>query len=78
MDSLHDILAQRGAPDDPEILAVKHYIEAQFHTPISVAMHGSVLVVTVPSAALASTLRLGVTKIQAACRLEKRLIFRIG
>ncbi len=78
MESLHDILANYGPPEDPELLAVKRYVEAQFGTLISVAVHGKVLVVTVPSAALANTLRLQITKIQAACHLEKRLVFRIG
>ncbi|HKR82272.1 MAG TPA: hypothetical protein VJR27_04725 [Candidatus Saccharimonadales bacterium] len=78
MESLQEILAHYGPPEDPEMLALKRYVDEHFHTPISVALHGSVLVATVPSAALANTLRLQATKIQAVCQLQKKLIFRIG
>lgn len=78
MESLQDILSHYSTPEDPEILAIKQYVDEHFHTPISVAVHGSVLVATVPSAALANTLRLQTIKIQEACQLQKRLIFRIG
>jgi len=78
MESLQEILSHYSTPEDPEILAVKRYVDEHFHTPISVAIHGAVLVATVPSAALANTLRLQTTKIQEACQLKKRLIFRIG
>src|SRR5216117_937501 len=66
MESLQDILSHYSAPEDPEMLALKRYVDEHYHTPISVAIHGSVLVATVPSAALASTLRLQTTKIQEA------------
>ena len=78
MESLQEILAHYGPPEDPEVLAVKQYVSEHFKTPVSVAVHGTVLVVTVPSAALANTLRLHGVKIQEACNLQKRLIFRIG
>lgn len=78
MDSLGDLMAKREAPEQPELLAIKRYVDEHFHTPIRAAVNGNTIVVTVPSAALANTLRLQVTKIQAACLIEKRLIFRIG
>ena len=78
MESLQEILAHYGPPEDPEVLAVKRYVSEHFKTAISVAVHGTVLVATVPSAALANTLRLHAVKIQEACDLQKRLIFRIG
>ncbi len=78
MDSLHDILARYGKPEDPELLAVKRYVDEHFHTPISVLIRGNTIVATVPSAALANTLRLQGIKIQEACQLKRRLIFRIG
>lgn len=78
MESLQEVLSHYGPPEDPEVLAVKQYVDEHFKTPISVAVHGGVLVATVPSAALANTLRLHMPKIEEACQLKKRLIFRIG
>ena len=78
MDSLQNIIARYGKPEQPEIIAVKKYVDEHYHTPVSVAINGENIVVTVPSAALANTLRLQTTRILAACNLEKRLIFRIG
>lgn len=78
MDSLQDILAKYGKPEQPELIAIKRYVDERYHTPVSVALHGETIVVTVPSAALANTLRLQISKIQADCQLEKRLVFRIG
>ncbi|HSX08028.1 MAG TPA: hypothetical protein VLG11_03995 [Candidatus Saccharimonadales bacterium] len=78
MDSLKEILSQYGPPEDPEMLALKRYVDEHFKVPIGVALHGGVLVATVPSAALANTLRMQLPQIQAACNLTKRLIFRIG
>lgn len=78
MDSLNDILRRYETPQQPELIALKRYVDEYYHTPISAAINGNTIVVTVPSAALANTLRLQVNKIKVACQLEKRLIFRIG
>ena len=78
MESLQDILTRYEPPGDPELVAVKRYVEEQFHAQVSVAVRGDVLVITVPSAALANTLRLQSTKMQAVCQVTKRLVFRIG
>jgi hypothetical protein len=78
MDSLQDILKQYGTPDEPEILAVKQYVAERFNTPVSVAINGESLVITVPSAALANTLRMQTPTLKAACHTDKRLVFRIG
>jgi len=78
MDSLQDILAKYGKSEQPELVAVKRYVDEHYHIPVSAALSGETIVVTVPSAALANTLRLQISKIQTDCQLEKRLIFRIG
>lgn len=78
MDSLQNILAKFDKPDQPELLAIKRYIDRHYQTPVSVAINGNNIVITVPSAALANTLRLQTTKIQTACDTDKRLVFRIG
>lgn len=78
MDSLQDIIAQYGKPEEPELLILKRYIDEHYHTPVGVSISGNAIVVTVPSAALANTLRFQGIKIQKACQLKKRLLFRIG
>lgn len=77
MDSLGDLIAKREKPQAPELLAVTRYIDEQFHAPARAAIKGDAIVISVQSAALANTLRLEASKMKAACRLEKRLIFRI-
>jgi hypothetical protein len=78
MDSLHDIIAKYGKPEQPELIAIKRYVDERYHMPVSAAMSGNMIIVTVPSASLANTLRLQTSTIQQACQLEKRLVFRIG
>jgi hypothetical protein len=78
MDSLGDLMAKREKPEQPELSAIKNYVDEHFHTPIRASINGNTIVITVPSAALANTLRLQITKIQQICRLEKRLVIRIG
>jgi len=78
MDSLQDILARYGKPEQPEFIALKRYVDEHFHSPISVALSGDAIVITVASASLANTLRLNTTTIQTECNITKRLLFRIG
>ena len=78
MDSLQDILA-RAMPQEPtEVLAIKQYIEEQFHAPSSIGLHNDTITITVASAALANALRLRLPEIQAVASTTKRLVFRIG
>ena len=78
MDSLGDLMAKRQKPEQPELSAIKSYIDERYHTPVRAAVSGNTIIVTVPSAALANTLRLQTSKIQEICRVNKRLVFRIG
>lgn len=78
MDSLESILSRYAKSEQPELAAIKRYVEEQYHTPVSAAISHNVIVITVPSAALANTLRLQITTIQSVCQLRKRLVFRIG
>jgi len=74
-----DLLGRYKPQEQPaEILAVKQYIADQFNMGSSVAIQGENLIITVPSASLASTLRLRTLSIQQLCNTTKRLVFRIG
>jgi hypothetical protein len=78
MDSLQDLLGAYKSQEPSEIKAIKRYIYETFDTPSSVGIQGESIVITVPSGALANTLRFHIAKLQAAAKTEKRIMFRIG
>jgi len=78
MDSLFKILSQKDFEEPPEILAIKKYVRDNFQTDVSVMVRERDIVVGVPNAALANTLRLRGPEIKRRCQLDKRLTFRIG
>lgn len=77
-DSLFDILLQKDFSEPPEVRAIKQYITEHFHAESEVSAREREIIITVPSAPLASTLRMHARKLQAAANTGKRLVFRIG
>ncbi len=78
MDSLQDILSQRDFTPPDEVIAVKEYIERRYKSPSQVRVERDVLIVRVPSSALAATLQLEQRTLIDACRISRRLIIRYG
>lgn len=78
MDSLHSILSNKDFDEPPEMAAIKKYVLDEFRINVAVLVREKDIVVTVPSAALAGTLRLRGPEIKRRCQLDKRLTFRIG
>lgn len=78
MDSLLDILSNKDFDEPPEISSIKKYVQDEFKTTVGVQVRDNNIVVTVPSAALANTLRLRQTEIKRRCQLDKKLVFRIS
>lgn len=78
MDSLHNILSSKDFDEPPEMKAIKKYVQDEFQTAVSVQVRDKDIVVTVPNAALAGTLRLRGPEIKRRCQLDKRLTFRIS
>lgn len=78
MDSLFSILSNKDFDEPPEIASIKKYVQDEFQTAVSVLVRDKDIVIGVPSAALASTLRLRGPDIKRRCQIEKRLTFRIG
>lgn len=76
-DSLFNILARKDFSEPPEIAAIKQYITDQFGADSEVIPREREIIITVPSAALASTLRFHVRKIQESAKTHKRLVIRI-
>lgn len=77
MDSLDNILKRKDFDEPPEMAAIKQYVQDEFKTTVSVLVRDKDIVIEVPSAALANTLRLRTTDIKKRCHTGKRLTFRI-
>ncbi|HEX4774042.1 MAG TPA: hypothetical protein VH234_00810 [Candidatus Saccharimonadales bacterium] len=78
MDDLKNILGNRGFDEPPEMVAIKKYVQDEFKVSVSVMVRERDIVIQVPSAALANTLRLRSPDIKRRCQTDKRLTFRIG
>ncbi len=78
MDSLHSILSNKDFDEPPEMSAIKKYVKDEFSTEVGVQVRDKDIVISVPSAALANTLRLRGPDIKRRCQLDKKLTFRIG
>lgn len=77
MERIAEVLG-RFQPDAPdEVTAIKRYIEQTYNSGASVRLSGDAIIVTVPSAALANTLRLRINQLRTAAGTKKRIILRI-
>ena len=78
MDSLQDILGKRDFTPPDEVAAVKEFIERRYKSKSTVRVERDVLIVRVPSSALAATLHLEQRSMIDACGITRRLIIRTG
>ncbi len=78
MDSLHSILSNKDFDEPPEMSSIKKYVQDEFKVVVSVLVRDKDIVIGVPNAALANTLRLRGPDIKRRCQIDKRLTFRIG
>ncbi|HSX45780.1 MAG TPA: hypothetical protein VLG27_02115 [Candidatus Saccharimonadia bacterium] len=78
MDSLSNILSHKDFDEPPEMTAIKKYVQDEFQVKVGVMVRERDIVIQVPNAALANTLRLRSPEIKRRCQLDKRLTFRIG
>jgi hypothetical protein len=78
MDSLDNILKRKDFDEPPEMMGIKKYVQDEFKTAVGVQVRDRDIVISVPSAALANTLRLRAPDIKRRCQLDKRLTFRIS
>lgn len=77
-DSLNDILSRFNFEEPPEIRRVKEFVRSKYQVDVNVAVSGNQLVITVPGAALAGSLRMHTMSLQKAADTTKRLVIRIG
>lgn len=78
MDSLQDILGKKNFTPPDEITSVKEYIQRRYKSPSRIRVERDVLIVRVPSSALAATLQLEQRTLIDACGIKKKLIIRNG
>jgi hypothetical protein len=78
MDSLGSILGDKDFDEPPEMASIKKYVQDEFKITVSVLVREKDIVIGVPNAALAGTLRLRGPDIKRRCQTDKRLTFRIG
>jgi hypothetical protein len=76
MDSLQDILGKKDFTPPDEITSVKEFIQRRYNSPSRVRIEREVLIIRVPSSALAATLQLEQRRLREACRITKKLIIR--
>lgn len=78
MNSLHDILSNKDFSEPPEAAAIKKYVRDEFMADALVTVREREIVVAVPGAALANTLRLRSPALRKLCQSDKRLVIRIS
>jgi len=78
MDSLQDILGKKNFTPPNEISVIKEYIERRYKSPSRVRVERDVVIVRVPSSALAATLQLEQRTLIESCQITKKLIVRNG
>lgn len=78
MDSLGSILGNKDFDEPPEMASIKKYVQDEFQSVVGVQVRERDIIISVPSAALANTLRLRGPEMKRRCQLDKRLTFRIG
>ena len=78
MDSIFKILSSKKFDEPSEMAAIKKYVQDEFNVKVGVQVRDKDIIIRVPSAALAGTLRLRGPEIKQRCHIEKRLTFQIG
>jgi hypothetical protein len=78
MDSLFNILSSKNFDEPPEMSSIKKYIQEKFEAEVTVQVRDKDIVIIVPSAAFAGSLRMRVPEMKRRCQLTKRITIRIG
>lgn len=76
-DSLFDILSQKDFTEPPELVAIKKYVREHFKVDVELVLRDREIIMNVPSASLATTLRFHMRKMREAANTDKRIVLRI-
>ena len=78
MNSLFSMLANKNFDEPPEAVSIKKFVYDEYKTEVVVQVGEQDIRIQVPSAALASTLRLRVPELKRRCQIDKKISLRIG
>ena len=78
MDKLGHILPNGRFIEPPAVTRIKQYVQEHYTTTPVVTVRPQDIVISVPSAALAGTLRMELHQLQQHAQTDKRLSIRIG
>lgn len=77
-DVIGDLLPKGRYEEPPEVRLIKDYVLSKYKITPKVTVQPNQIIISVPSAALAGTLRFQTAQIQEECNLTQRLLIRIG
>lgn len=77
-DSIGDLLGRKRVQEPPEIRAIKDFVRDAFQSECSVILRPNQIIISVQGAALAATLRMHITELQAVVASKLRIVIRIG
>ncbi len=77
-DALGDLLAKGRFEEPPEVRVIKQFMLETYSQAVRVLVQPGQIIIQVPGAALAGTLRLRLHELQELCQTDKRLVIRIG
>jgi hypothetical protein len=77
-DSIAEILGRQRFEEPEEVLVIKSFVKEHFDHIPGVAIQSSQIIISVPNAALAGTLRMHLHELASLCQTKKRLVIRIS
>jgi hypothetical protein len=77
MDSIFNILSDKDFDEPPEIARIKKYVDDKYGVLVGVRVRQKDIIIYVPNASLAGTLRMLSPDIKKVCKIDKRLTYQI-
>jgi hypothetical protein len=77
MDSIFNILENKDFDEPPEIARIKKYVQDRYGVNVGVRVRQKDIIISVPDASLAGTLRMLGPDIKKVCKIDKRLTYQI-
>lgn len=77
-DSLKDLLDRRDLEEPAEIGALRNFLRQKYQVSGKIAIRDNRVIIAVPSAALAGTLRMRLPELEKLAQTKRKLVIRIG
>jgi hypothetical protein len=78
MESLGNIIGSKKFDEPPEIRAIKDFVMREFSSVVGVSIRERDIVIVVPGASLANSIRLRIPELKKRCSITKRVTLQIG